>query len=357
MRHGEINTSIVSPWESLNLSSTVLESIARLQFESPTPIQLRAIPLIQDGHDVIGKASTGSGKTLAFGIPICEFVLANNQLQHQKPRKTTALILSPTRELAHQLSKHLTGLSLPEVAIATITGGLSSQKQKRQLNTANIIIATPGRLWEMMSGNDQLRRDLRMIKFLVLDEADRLLSEGHFREVQEILSALDREEIGDESEIVRTNLSPGRNRQTLIFSATFQRELQQKLNGRSRTSELTGRRDSMEYLLRRVRFREERPHFVDVDPVSQMAANLQEFIVDCAGSEKVGMGRSFIYQDANIIRICIFTPPYYCGKTKELWYLPIASPPCGGYNRFWRILVSKHSEFTVRCHKRLVFGR
>ncbi|KAI4169227.1 MAG: hypothetical protein LQ346_008985 [Caloplaca aetnensis] len=109
----------VSAWNHLDLSSEVLTSIAKLRFPKPTAIQSSTIPEILDGHDVIGKASTGSGKTLAFGIPILEHYLRNRSEAREKQSKRTAderqhppaaLILSPTRELAHQLSAHLTDL-------------------------------------------------------------------------------------------------------------------------------------------------------------------------------------------------------------------------------------------------------
>ncbi len=175
--------------------------------------------------------------------------------------------------------------------IATVTGGLSVQKQQRQLANADIVIGTPGRLWEVISGNHDLASWFKKIKYLVVDEADRLLSEGHFIEVEEILNAVDRadpdqeESLEHENEISNLEIQ----RQTLVFSATFQKELQQKLAGKSKSSggEVMGKQESMEYLLKKLSFREEKPKFVDVNPMSQMASGLKEGIVECAGLDKV----------------------------------------------------------------------
>lgn len=253
---------------------------------------------------MIGKAVTGSGKTLAFGIPILEHYLKTRVSDGPKvkissdkehPYPPVALILSPTRELAHQLSLHLADLcsnALPSgPLIATLTGGLSLHKQQRLLANADIVIGTPGRLWEVISGGHGLTKWLRKIKYLVIDEADRLLSDGNFKEVEEILNALDRtdevneENIGGEAQEVETEAA----RQTLVFSATFQKDLQQKLAGKSKASsgDLSGKQESMEYLLKKLNFREENPKFIDVNPISQMASSLKEGIVECGGLEKV----------------------------------------------------------------------
>ena len=276
----------VSAWEELDLSSKSLSAIAKLGFATPTPIQRAAIPEVLAGHDVIGKACTGSGKTLAFGIPIVERWLEDFAKQvvaeaTEDVKTPTALILSPTRELAHQITEHLTklcaGLSDAPYVVA-VTGGLSVQKQQRQLLKADIIIGTPGRLWEVMSTSVQLSKAFKEIKFLVIDEADRLLTEGHFKEAAEILSAVDRQVDGDEDYVP--------NRQTLVFSATFHRGLQQKLAGKGKHG-LMDNNESMEYLLKKLNFREEKPKFIDVNPISQMAEGLREGMVECAGPEKV----------------------------------------------------------------------
>ncbi|CAL3962770.1 unnamed protein product [Diplocarpon coronariae] len=276
----------VSAWAELDLCSDTLSALSRMGFAKPTLIQSSAIPEIMAGHDVVGKASTGSGKTLAFGIPILEsWIGAYGDLEEDElkaARPPTALILSPTRELAHQLTEHITalckGLSNAPY-IAAVTGGLSVQKQQRQLAKADVVIGTPGRLWEVMSSSTELTASFKQIKFLVIDEADRLLTEGHYKEAEDIIGSLDRQQDADEGD---ENIS---TRQTLVFSATFHKGLQQKLAGKGKQG-LTDDSESMEYLLKKLNFREDKPKFVDVNPVSQMAEGLKEGMVECAGTEK-----------------------------------------------------------------------
>ncbi|KAI1366442.1 DEAD/DEAH box helicase [Xylaria arbuscula] len=276
----------LSEWVKLDLSEGLLSSLVKLKFSKPTAIQTAAIPDILAGHDVIGKASTGSGKTLAFGIPIVEKWLESAEEDSAETESKTplALILSPTRELAHQLTDHIKNLCnglATSPYICSITGGLSVQKQQRQLAKADIVIGTPGRLWEVLSSSAEVMSSFRGISYLVIDEADRLFTEGRFKEAEEIISALDRVEI-DEDEEADNGPSP---RQTLVFSATFHKSLQQKLAGKGKFN-LMNQEDSMEYLLKNLNFREERPKFIDVNPISQMAEGLKEGLVECGAMEK-----------------------------------------------------------------------
>ncbi|KAF3357148.1 hypothetical protein VdG1_05948 [Verticillium dahliae VDG1] len=283
----------MSEWMGLNLSPATIATIRRLKFTKPTTIQSAAIPHIQAGHDVIGKASTGSGKTLAFGIPIVDKWLEKNGEEQESAMETDdapeakaplALIISPTRELAHQIMNHIkdlcAGLS-KQPYVCSVTGGLSVYKQQRQLAKADIVVGTPGRLWEVLSTNMTVMESFKKIQYLVVDEADRILSEGHFKEAEEIFKALDRNVTEEDDEDEQT-LSP---RQTLVFSATFHKGLQQKLAGKGKFG-LVSEEESMEYLLKRLNFREEKPEFVDVNPVSQMAEGLKEGMIECGAMEK-----------------------------------------------------------------------
>ncbi|KAI1116541.1 ATP-dependent RNA helicase MAK5 [Nemania sp. NC0429] len=275
----------LSEWAKLDLSHGVLSSLAKLKFSKPTAIQTATIPHILAGHDVIGKASTGSGKTLAFGIPIVEkwLELAEEESPETATKTPLALILSPTRELAHQLTDHIKNLCnglAKSPYICSITGGLSVQKQQRQLAKADIVIGTPGRLWEVLSSSAETMSSFKGIGYLVIDEADRLLTEGHFKEAEEIMNALDRVEVEEGED--DAGPTP---RQTLVFSATFHKGLQQKLAGKGKFN-LMNEEDSMEYLLKKLNFREEKPKFVDVNPVSQMAEGLKEGLVECGAMEK-----------------------------------------------------------------------
>lgn len=274
----------VSAWSQVDLSQPMLSAISRLKFSTPTPIQSAAIPEITAGRDVIGKAPTGSGKTLAFAIPIVERWLRERGTGKKAKHVPIALIISPTRELAHQITDHIKdlGVGLTEGPyVCSVTGGLSVLKQQRQLERADIVIGTPGRLWEVLSSSAPLLNSFKEIKFLVVDEADRLLKDGHFKEAEEIFNALDRAEFEEDDEgepkVVR--------RQTLVFSATFNKALQQKLAGKGRY-DLMDEGQSMEYLLKRLNFRET-PKFLDMNPISQMAVGLKEGLVECGAMEKV----------------------------------------------------------------------
>ncbi|RFU81257.1 atp-dependent rna helicase mak5 [Trichoderma arundinaceum] len=274
-------------WVELNLSTRTVSAIAKLGFSKPTLIQEKSIPEILAGEDVIGKAQTGSGKTLAFGIPIVEkwleLYVEKNNAKREGP---TAVVLSPTRELAKQISDHIKALcdGLPTAPyVCTVTGGLSIQKQQRQLEKADIVIATPGRLWEVLDGDMSLQRAFTKIKFLVVDEADRLFKAGQFKEAEDIIGALDRRdpEADDEDD---DELPP---RQTLVFSATFDKNLQSKLAGRGKGPKAAAGSDEekMEYLMKCLQFRSE-PKFIDVNPVSQMADGLKEGLIECGAMEK-----------------------------------------------------------------------
>ncbi|KAJ4138058.1 ATP-dependent RNA helicase [Fusarium equiseti] len=279
----------MAPWVSLNLSPQIISAIAKLKFAKPTKIQEKTIPEIVAGHDVIGKAQTGSGKTLAFGIPMVERWL---EMQEQGVERTgpMAVVLSPTRELAKQLGDHLKALcdglsSGPYVCV--VTGGLSILKQQRQLEKADIVIGTPGRLWEVLSGDRALQSKFAKIKFLVVDEADRLFKVGQFKEAEDIIGALDGKSPGDDAESSDEedeDEEDERNaRQTLVFSATFDKDLQTKLAGKGKS---TGSDDEkMAYLMKCLKFRGE-PKFIDVNPISQMASGLREGLIECGAMEK-----------------------------------------------------------------------
>lgn len=285
----------ISAWRPLRLSSAVLSALSSMRFARPTSIQSSAIPHILGGEDLIGKAPTGSGKTLAFGIPLLEHWLAHHKTAaYTKPM---ALVVLPTRELAMQIEQHLSAFSkattsLEEghgLSIATLTGGLSIQKQRRLLERADVVVATPGRLWEVMSEAQGLLSSLQKIRFLVVDEADRLLSQGHFRELEDVLTTLDREAVPDEeAEEDEKEEKPKDDapRQTLVFSATLSRDLQQKLAKHTRLGGSSSEKGSMDYLLHKLNFRSEVPRFVDVSPTTQMAVKLREGLVECPGPEK-----------------------------------------------------------------------
>ncbi|KAH7161633.1 P-loop containing nucleoside triphosphate hydrolase protein [Dactylonectria macrodidyma] len=288
----------MAAWVPLNLSPPVMSAIARLGFTKPTEIQAQTIPEIVAGEDVIGKAQTGSGKTLAFGIPMVERWLEVYEGREEEAKKSgpMAVILSPTRELAKQLGDHLKALcdGLPTAPyVCVVTGGLSIHKQQRQLEKADFVIGTPGRLWEVLSGDMDLQDSFAKIRFLVVDEADRLFKVGQFKEAEDIIGALDKqkpESYDDGSEDESDDESgdgqddPSSTRQTLVFSATFDKDLQTKLVHKGKNPRGDDH-EKMAYLMKCLKFRRE-PKFIDVNPVSQMATGLREGLIECGAMEK-----------------------------------------------------------------------
>jgi ATP-dependent RNA helicase RhlE len=190
----------MTTFSELPLSPALQRKLAAAQFTNLTPIQERAIPPALEGRDVIGTAQTGTGKTLAFLIPLIE------TLSREPARHTITLVLLPTRELAmqvHQQYEQLRMKTMPQAAL--IIGGVSEKAQIQNLRAGSpLIIATPGRLQDLM---DRKFADLRHIKILVLDEADRMLDMGFLPAIQRILSVLPQQ------------------RQTLCFSATLEQSV------------------------------------------------------------------------------------------------------------------------------------
>ncbi|GAA0775790.1 DEAD/DEAH box helicase [Clostridium subterminale] len=190
---------IKTKFEELGLKDSILKSINDLNFENPSDIQEKSIPVSLQGYDIIGQAQTGTGKTLAFGAPI----LSN---MGPKGGAIQTLILAPTRELAIQVSEELLKLCKYEkYKILAIYGGQSFDRQLAALKRGvDIVVGTPGRILDHIN-----RRTLKLqnVKFLVLDEADEMLNMGFIEDIESILSNLNEE------------------RQTLLFSATMPRPI------------------------------------------------------------------------------------------------------------------------------------
>src|SRR3989344_4273282 len=153
-------------FSGLGISPSLLSVLANLKFQTPTPIQLKAIPVATEGKDIIGIAQTGTGKTLAFGVRLVQRLMQNPQ--------GMGLIILPTRELALQVNEALENLGRSfKIKTAVLIGGVAMGFQLRMIQRRpNIIIGTPGRII------DHLRKrtlDLRSVSILILDEADRML--------------------------------------------------------------------------------------------------------------------------------------------------------------------------------------
>lgn len=188
---------MVKSFTELGLDESILKVIQELKFTEPSEIQEKAIPLALAGKDVIGGSATGSGKTLAFGATI---------LQHaEKGKGIQALIMTPTRELAEQVCNSLKNFGrYKHLKITPVYGGVSLLPQQEELETADIVVGTPGRILDHMSRETI---NFSKVKFLVLDEADRMLDMGFLEDVQQIIEACPTE------------------RQTFLFSATISHEI------------------------------------------------------------------------------------------------------------------------------------
>ena len=186
----------------LGLSPELLKAVTDAGYENPSPIQEKSIPLVLMGRDLLGCAQTGTGKTAAFSLPIID-ILAQGIARARMPR---ALIISPTRELAQQISENFTTYNkFHKLSQSVLIGGESMPDQERSLSKhPDVIIATPGRLIDMA---DRGKVMLGGIKILVIDEADRMLDMGFIPDVTRIVEMLPR------------------IRQTLLFSATLGTEI------------------------------------------------------------------------------------------------------------------------------------
>ncbi|MBM3247339.1 DEAD/DEAH box helicase [Candidatus Pacearchaeota archaeon] len=184
-------------FKQLGVTEVLLDSLRDLKIEEPTEIQEKAIPLVLGGKDIIAGSATGSGKTLAFGASIVMNCAPGAGLQ--------SLVLVPTRELAEQVAKSLHQFSkYKKLEIAAVYGGVSINPQFRDIDRADVVVGTPGRILDHI---ERRSIDLSGIKILVLDEADRMLDMGFIRDVEKILSHC------------------SKYRQTLLFSATIGTEI------------------------------------------------------------------------------------------------------------------------------------
>ncbi len=188
-------------FESLGLSKGLVESVLKIGFETPTPIQEKAIPVLLKGNrDFVGLAQTGTGKTAAFGLPLLDLV-------DDSSRDTQALVLAPTRELCLQIASDLENFTekIKNLNITAVYGGSSITDQIRKIKKGSqIIVATPGRLIDLI---DRKAISLATIKFVVLDEADEMLNMGFKEDIDKILS-----------------YTPD-TKNTWLFSATMPREV------------------------------------------------------------------------------------------------------------------------------------
>ncbi|KAK8359148.1 hypothetical protein V6Z11_A04G076500 [Gossypium hirsutum] len=204
----------VNTFAEIDLGDLLNQNIRRCKYVRPTPIQRHAIPIALAGRDLMACAQTGSGKTAAFCFPIISGIMREQYVQRPRVARTVcplALILSPTRELSCQIQDEAKKFSYQTgVKVVVAYGGAPINQQLRELERGvDILVATPGRLVDLL---ERARLSLQMIRYLALDEADRMLDMGFEPQIRKIVEQMD---------------MPNRGvRQTMLFSATFPREIQ-----------------------------------------------------------------------------------------------------------------------------------
>ncbi|MBZ9778409.1 DEAD/DEAH box helicase [Psychroflexus sp. CAK8W] len=190
-------------FKSLGLSEDLVKAVSAQGYETPTPIQAKSIPPVLEGKDVLASAQTGTGKTAGFTLPMLQLLSQTPPLRNRPVR---ALILTPTRELAAQVHQNVKDYSrFVDLRSTVIFGGVNQKSQVSTLrNGVDVLIATPGRLIDL---NNQGLLSLSKVEILVLDEADRMLDMGFLRDIKKIMGLIPKK------------------RQTLLFSATFSKEI------------------------------------------------------------------------------------------------------------------------------------
>ncbi len=250
-------------FNELNLAEPMLRAVTLEGYTTPTPIQAQAIPLILQKRDLLGCAQTGTGKTAAFSIPMLQLLMEERQTL-PRPGQPTALILTPTRELAIQIEESLTAYGrYTGLKHMVIFGGVSQVPQEQALRRGiDILVATPGRLLDLMS---QGIIGLRQVRFFVLDEADRMLDMGFVHDVKRIIAQLPAQ------------------RQSLFFSATMPPEIQQLSST----------------ILRN-------PAKVEVAPVSSTADTVEQLVYKVGKNEKKLLLADLL-KDRSIETVLVFT--------------------------------------------------
>lgn len=304
-------------WKKLNLPihPRLYTSLESLKFTKPTEIQASCLPLSLTSKtstkDVVGIAQTGSGKTLAYSLPILHWIASNSvedrQMQLMEGMDDTmdqgllrlgALILTPTRELALQVQKHIQTIIAASshddkqrwASVTAVTGGISEEKQRRHLQGysgrgVDIIVATPGRLWDICKSDDRITRRIKTSRFLVVDEADRMIENGHFAEMEHLLGLVRRASRAPNSTArVRGGAD---DTQTFIYSATLSKDLQYNLKRPKRSNnKRLGPGSTLDDLIEAIDFRDEQPSIVDLSTSTRIASSVIETKCECLVKDK-----------------------------------------------------------------------
>lgn len=338
-------------WKSLNIRTEILNALKLKNFTAPTKIQSEAIPpAIDDQRDILGAAETGSGKTLAFAIPILNGILnarstecnlessdsdSNSDLELDSEnegepeileeldenglgcvavvnlppdsyiatnKKLWAVILVPTRELAMQVKNHIEDVAkFTDISIAAIVGGLSSEKQERILKKGpDIIVATPGRLWELIQRNEPHLMQLNKVKYFVIDEADRMVETAHFPELHLMLEKI--------------NLKRNNKRQNFVFSATLtmvhKAPYRTNIKNKKKIKKNLSPEDKLKSLVQLIGMKN--PHVVNLTTANCVTSTVKEMQIFCSVMEKDGYLYYFLKRNPG--RSLVFCNSISCVK-------------------------------------------
>lgn len=252
-------------FSSLALAAPLQQAVADMGYSSMTPIQAKAIPIVLSGRDVMGAAQTGTGKTAAFSLPLLQKMLRHENTSMSPARHPVrAVVLLPTRELADQVAESVRAYSkYTKLKVACVFGGMDMKPQAAELKGGvEVLIATPGRLLDHIEARNCV---LNQVEYVVLDEADRMLDIGFLPDLQRILAYLPKQ------------------RQTLLFSATFSPEIKKLAQSYLQTPEL-----------------------VEVARPNATATNIEQRMVEVADTDK---RRALVklLRDEDISQAIIFT--------------------------------------------------
>ncbi|MDD2323603.1 MAG: DEAD/DEAH box helicase [Bacteroidales bacterium] len=273
-------------FKELQLIDPLLRAITELGYSEPTPIQIQSIPLLLEGHDLLGCAQTGTGKTAAFALPILQHLYTNTQKRDKGKRKIQALIITPTRELALQIADSFTTYGkYTGLRNTVIYGGVKQGKQTEALERGvDILVATPGRLLDLMN---QGYITLSQVRYSVLDEADRMLDMGFIHDIRKIIEHL-----------------PAK-RQSLFFSATMPPAiiaLSQKILGNPKKVSVKPEQTTAEKVDQAVYFvgKKEKPELLVHLLKAQMPASTLVFTRTKHGADKIAraLGKNSIHAEA-----------------------------------------------------------
>ncbi|CAB4017425.1 ATP-dependent RNA helicase ddx24-like, partial [Paramuricea clavata] len=265
---------VENEWTYLGIHAMIGKRLLDLGFKDPTTIQKEAIPpAVQSRMDIIGAAETGSGKTLAYGLPVLQRILETKLKQkdsNKNPSKedqgVLVLILAPTRELAIQVHKNLQDVAKAvSVKAACIVGGMSEEKQQRVLKgSPEVVVGTPGRLWHLIEQGEQHLSNINNLQSLVIDEADRMIQEGHYQELSYLM-----DKVNNSSEKMLSKL------QKFVFSATLTYSSTSKKN----------KMDNFDTLLKKIGLRE-KSKVIDLTRKGLTVESLTESKLMCSVQDK-----------------------------------------------------------------------